>query len=150
MISLNMTTVRYYVYVMPEQKSSKHLFHAPSSGLGGRGRGRRATPLEVLHVGHEDLLPHALAERLEVEVALVPAQDLDDLGHVAGGLVPGEGEALVGDLLALDEQLLEGELGRGGLVLEELVELLLALAVRAGVLGVARVVLDELLDLFEA
>ena len=67
-----------------------------------------------------------------------------------GGFVAGEGEALVGDLLALDEQLLEGELGRGGLVLEELVELLLALAVRAGVLGVARVVLDELLDVLEA
>ena len=59
------------------------------------------------------------------------------------------GEALVVDVLRLHEELAEGLLRLGHLVLEELVELLLALAVRARVLGVARVLLDELLDLLE-
>ena len=89
-----------------------------------------------------------IAHHLTFSLLTHLVQQLDDLGLV-GVVLAHHREALVVDLLGLHEELAEGLLRLGHLVLQELVELLLALAVRARVLGVPGVVLDELLDLLE-
>ena len=62
-------------------------------------------------------------------------QEFDDLGHVCVVLAH-HGEALVVDVLRLHKELAEGLLRLRHPVLQKLVELLLAFAVRARVLGV--------------